>query len=284
VRSALSCAAALLLASLGAATPAHAQLCHELPRLELRPVSHARPGQANDPGAPVRSTAPRAGDGVQLAIGVRLEAATAAIERRPIDYQGSTVHAQASWRAWSARAQASWYRVRDSREVADGAGDVLVSATWLAYQGQRLQAGLTLPLGLPTGDADERLGMGHWMVMPGGFAAAQLAEAVSASVGVSYHRALGQHGGHNHGIGPYVNPMSAEELGFASRLSLRASAPLLLLAETAVAVPMEASTRMVLGVGFALRSQRMSVSVMAQSGALFAPFTARGVLDLAYAF
>jgi hypothetical protein len=120
--------------------------------------------------------------------------------------------------------------------------------------------------------------MGHWMVMPGLFVAT---DAATVSMGIAYNRALGAPEGHNHGIGPYVNPMSAEEVGLAG---VRASAALQPIGETAISIPFEASSRMIVGAGFSRRRQNASISVIAQGGALYAPFTARGVADLSYAF
>jgi Putative MetA-pathway of phenol degradation len=296
VRRALT---ALALCGLGfSARTAHAQLCHDLPDLE----AHHHAGKARAAGEPGVDGSPSSagehathgadGDGhgdhgdhgLGVALGLRLEAATAAIERRPIDYQGTTLRVDLHLRRFHLRAQGSWYRLRNSIEHTTGPGDLMLAAMWTAYQGERLHAGLALPVGLPTGDDEERLGMGHVMIMPGVFVALKATPAITISAGLAYNRALESGEGHNHGIGPYVNPMTKEELGGAARISVRTAPRLQLVGETAIAAPLDGKTRMIVGGGFALQHERMALSVLAQAGALYEPFTARGVADLAYAF
>jgi hypothetical protein len=285
----LSLRSAAGLALCGAAQPAQAQLCHDLPDLE----SHHHAGKAaasKKAGEPGTHDAHAAHDGqgglsgLGLAVGLRLEAATAAIERRPIDYQGTTLRVDLHLRRFHLRAQGSWYRLRDSIEHTNGPGDVMVAVMWTAVQSERLHAGLALPVGLPTGDDEERLGMGHVMIMPGVFAALRATPTITISAGLAYNRALESGEGHDHGIGPYVNPMTKEELGGAARISVRAAAMLQLVGETAIAAPLDGDMRMIVGGGFALQHERMSLSALAQAGVLYEPFTARGVVDLAYAF
>lgn len=282
------------------AKTARAQLCHDLPDLESH--HHAGKASASKPeeggaGEPAAHGADGDGghaghgghgghgdQGLGVALGLRLEAATAAIQRRPIDYQGTTLRVDLHLRRFHLRAQGSWYRLRDSIEHTTGPGDVMVAAMWTAYQGERLHAGVALPVGLPTGDDEERLGMGHVMIMPGVFAALRATPEITISAGIAYNRALESGEGHNHGIGPYVNPMTKEELGGAARISVRTSAMLQLVGETAIAAPLDGQARMIVGGGFALQRERMTISVLAQAGALYEPFTARGVADLAYAF
>lgn len=300
MRRALSCAVLAGCAALLGAGPAHAQLCHDLPELESHHHHAAKHSAAKAGGAPdgdnghdghgghggaaSESSESSGGHGLGLAIGLRMEAATAAIERRPIDYQGTSLRLDLHLDRFHFRAQGSWYRLRDSIESTNGPGDVLLAAMWTAHRSERLHAGVALPIGFPTGDDEERLGMGHVMIMPGVFAALQATEKITASMGVAYNRALGSSHGHDHGIGPYVNPMTREEIGFAARVAVRTAPRFQLVAETAIAAPLDGEARMIVGGGFALQRGRGSLSVLAQAGALYSPFTARGVADLSYAF
>jgi hypothetical protein len=291
-------ATAIAFVALAALAPgsARAQLCHDLPDLESHHAAHGK--QAGKRGASTAEAPSAAGSeheahgahaahgphGLGFAVGLRVEAATAAIQRRPIDYQGTSLRVDVHWRRFHLRAQGSWYRLRDSLEHTTGPGDVLVAGMWTAYQAARLHAGIALPVGLPTGDADARLGMGHVMIMPGVFAALKVTPAITASAGLAYNRALESGDGHNHGIGPYVNPMTKEELGFAGRVAMRAAPQLSLVGEAAMAVPIDGDPRLLFGGGFAFFRDRFSITALVQAGALTAPFTARGVADFAYAF
>lgn len=296
--AAAALAGALVLASAGTA---HAQLCHDLPDLESH--HHAAKGKAaatagQAPGSPAAAgtsdehaahqdhAAAHGEHSLGLAVGLRLEAATAAIQRRPIDYQGASLRLDLHLRRFHFRAQGSWYRLRNSIEHTTGPGDVLLAAMWTAVQSRRVHAGLALPIGLPTGDDEERLGMGHVMIMPGVFAAVKATPEITLSAGVAYNRALSSGHGHDHGIGPYVNPMTSEELGFAGRLSLRIAPALQLVAETAIAAPFaDHPVRALVGGGFVWQLDRSySLGMLAQAGTANEPFTARGVADLTYAF
>lgn len=255
---------------------AAAQLCHDLPDLE----SHHRPAPGKVKAA---STHAEHAHGLGLALGLRTEAATAALSRRPIDYQGASLRVDWHLGRFHLRAQSSWYRLRDSLEVSYGPGDVLLAAMWTAVERPRWRLGVAAPVGVPVGDHEENLGMGHWMIMPGAFFAAQPWREVSISTGVAYHRALGN-GGHAHGIGPYVNPMTASEVSLAGRVGLQVAPALQLLTEGALAVPLDGDARAILGGGVSWNLGVVSVTVVAQAGALHAPFTARGLADVAYAF
>lgn len=259
------------------AAPARAQLCHDLPDLEAHhhPTAH--------PAHPAPAAEQTAEHGLGLALGLRTEAATAAIDRRPVDYQGASLRVDLHRGRLHLRAQGSWYRLRDSLEITYGPGDLMLAGMWTAVQRSRWRAGLAIPVGVPLGDHEAHLGMGHWMIMPGLFAAAQPGGRVMASAGVAYNRALSS-GNHNHGIGPYVNPMTAEELSLAARLGVRVAPALQLLGESALAMPLDGDARATFGAGFVWQRGAMAVSVVTQAGALRAPFTARGVADLSYAF
>lgn len=257
---------------------AAAQLCHDLPDLEAH--HRTAPSKVHAHGA----TGATHDHGTGLALGLRTEAATAALSRRPIDYQGASLRVDWHLGRFHLRAQSSWYRLRDTLEVTYGPGDVLLAAMWTAVERPRWRLGVAAPVGVPLGDQEEHLGMGHWMIMPGAFFAAQPRSSVSISTGVAYHLALGN-GGHNHGIGPYVNPMTASEVSLAGRVGVRVAPALQLLAESALAVPLDdGELRAILGGGVTWQLGVVSLTVVAQAGALHAPFTARGVADVAYAF
>jgi hypothetical protein len=275
-RTALLAGALVALTSRG---EARAQQCHDLPNVD----SALAPGEPA-PEHAASSTAPA----LAIAAGVRLEAATAAIERRPIDYQGLTLKLELTRGSLQLRAQAPMYRLRNSIRETWGAGDAIVTASWTAIARPWGVAGVSLPIGLPTGDVDEHLGMGHVMVMPAVFAALRASDELTLLAGVYYGRGLPELGGggeHHHvGMGPYVSPMSAEELGASLRASQRVAPPMRLLVEAAAAQPFDDDARLSLGAGLAYQIDGVGITAMIQAGALQAPFTARGVIDLSYPF
>jgi len=123
------------------------------------------------------------------------------------------------------RAQLPAYRLKRNGETFTGPGDVLFAAEVAIFRdADRFGSGLGLAVSAPTGNADEDLGMGHFMLMPGAWAEFTRGPAF-VQAQVAYGRALGadhapagEHAGHpghaQHatGPGPIVNPMNASEI------------------------------------------------------------------------
>jgi hypothetical protein len=110
------------------------------------------------------------------------------------------------------------YRIARIGSHAYGPGDVALNVRGNVYRSddQSITLGPELAATLPTGSADDGLGMGHVMLMPGGFVVWQQA-AFTLITQLAYGRALGSASTHNHADGPapIVNPMNRSELSHA---------------------------------------------------------------------
>ena len=175
------------------------------------------------------------------------------------------------------------YRLaRDEMDPVVGLGDVVVQANARVLGGARWQAGAIAAVGLPTGDADDGLGMGHVMAMPGLWAAVTPGRAtllVSATVGKSL--GADEHAHHAGHAGPIVNPMNAFELGGTARASLAVAPSLSIHALGLVGVPLDDGvTRAAAGAGARWRRASWSVGTEVQLGVAGDPFTTRAIVSL----
>jgi hypothetical protein len=107
--------------------------------------------------------------------------------------------------------------VQGGAATAVGLGDVTVEASAELVTAADWRAGVSLGAGLPTGDDDDGLGMGHAMLMPGLWASAQpgpwrLAGSLSLGFSVESDDAGGHDHHHGHTV-PVVNPMNRREVG-----------------------------------------------------------------------
>ncbi|MEZ4365998.1 MAG: hypothetical protein R2939_06880 [Kofleriaceae bacterium] len=267
---------------LAAPAAAHAQLCHELPE----PGAHAAratdgaDGHHHDGARQPASAGPK----VYLALGVQALAATTTVDAQPASYQGLAVIGHLHWWRLHVQVDLPTYRLRDGDGAREGLGDVGV-APWLALvERPQVMAGVGVPIGLPTGSADDGLGMGHVMVMPGVYGAVRRG-ALDLTGLVTYHRKLGgtdhsHHGGHGRATGPIVEPMSAEEVGLAGRLGARLTPAVRAFADASVAVPTEGERRALAGVGLAWQVGRTRLEARVDRGVTGRPVGSRGVVGV----
>jgi hypothetical protein len=163
-----------------------------------------------------------------------------------------------------------------------GPGDVVVQGHARVVGGQRWQAGALAAIGLPTGDADDHLGMGHVMLMPGLWATATRGRA-SLLVSTMVGRGVGGDEHAEHGSGPVVSPMNRFELGGTVRASLAVAPSLAVHALGLVGVPLDDGvTRAAVGAGAKWRRGDWSLGADAQLGVAGDPFTTRAVLAIAH--
>ncbi|MET0387519.1 MAG: hypothetical protein ABW321_16230 [Polyangiales bacterium] len=138
------------------------------------------------------------------------------------EYQGLFLTATLSHPWFTAEVALPGYRMAETGRHAYGLGDVLVSARGNLYRStdQHWLAGPELAATLPSGRAEDGLGMGHVMLMPGGFVQWRHA-GFAVITQLAYGRALGSmdHAAHGDGPFPIVNPMNRSELTHAIGVS-----------------------------------------------------------------
>jgi hypothetical protein len=134
------------------------------------------------------------------------------------EYQGLFVTGTVSHPWFTAELTAPGYRIAQTGSHAYGIGDLALNVRGNVYRSddQSITLGPELAVTLPTGSSQDGLGMGHVMLMPGGFVAWQQG-AFTLVTQLAYGRALGSPGGHVHEQGPWpiVNPMNRSELTHA---------------------------------------------------------------------
>jgi hypothetical protein len=124
------------------------------------------------------------------------------------------------------RAQMPFYRLERNDETSTGPGDLIVGAeAALLRDEDRFAAGIGVAVSVPTGNASDDLGMGHFMLMPGlwgeltrdrTFVQAQVAygRALASRDDHAAHEHAGHHGSEQAvmGPGPIVSPMNFSEI------------------------------------------------------------------------
>jgi hypothetical protein len=255
---------ALALASL-ISRPASGQLCH--------PVAHEAAGHPDI-----------ADDDTRLEAAVAAEAQLLATA----DVQGMTTSLRGRWRRFGARVAIPVYRIaHDDGDVAIGLGDIAAEASARLVGGERWRAGAVAGVSVPTGDADDGLGMGHTMLMPGAWLTAERGP-LRVSAAASYGTRVGDAGDahhHHHAARAMVNPMNARELGSSLRAAYAATDDLEVHAVGLLAVPIgDGVTRAAAAAGARWRLGTWSIGAEAGAGITGKPFVSRGVLDLTRAF
>lgn len=178
------------------------------------------------------------------------------------------------------------YRVAgDGVDTAAGLGDALVQGHAEVVRGARWRAGVVAAVGLPTGRAEDGLGMGHAMAMPGVWGvvrAGQTTTVLSAIVGKSLGGG-GDHAHHMHGVS--VNPMNAFELGATARTALAVTRAIDVHAIALVASPIgDGVFRAAGGGGVSLLLRQWTLAGDAHVGLAGDPFGVRTTLSLAHTF
>jgi hypothetical protein len=153
-----------------------------------------------------------------------------------------------------------------------GAGDTTLAGriglATLHHQQATLDVSVQLALHIPTADAGQQLGMGHWMSSQGIETSVAMAP-VQAALRVAYgHAWQGEHGAHGHhhhrGAGPVVNPMNARELESALDVQLESPLPWLGLRATidhAAPLSADGEPRGVLGLGVLAKLQTLTSGI-----------------------
>jgi hypothetical protein len=203
------------------------------------------------------------------------------------EYQGLFVTGAVSHPWFTAELALSGYRIAQTGSHAYGPGDLLVNARGNVYRSddESITIGPELAVTFPTGNADDGLGMGHVMLMPGGFVSWQQG-GFTLITQLAYGRALGDassHAAHSAGPWPIVNPMNRSELthsvGFSASIhpNVRVTGRLL----GAVTLFNHAGTaREIFAPGLQLIAGAFDVALEQQLPLLGDPFTNRTLLSL----
>ena len=200
------------------------------------------------------------------------------------EYQGLLLSAAVSHPWFSAELLLPGYRIAKTGSHDYGLGDVGVDVRGHVYRASddSLIAGPELAATIPTGGDNQDLGMGHVMLMPGGFVLWQQS-AFSLIAQVSYGRALT--GGHSHHSGPMprVNPMNRSELAHAIGASARLHPNLRVTARLLGAINLfdhNGEAREVVAPGLQLVTGVLDASLELQLPVIGKPFASRTLLSV----
>lgn len=138
------------------------------------------------------------------------------------EYQGLFLTGTVSHPYFTAELALPGYRIAQTGSHAYGPGDLALNVRGNVYRSddESITVGPEVAVTLPTGSADDGLGMGHVMLMPGGFVTWQHG-GITLITQLAYGRALGGSSAHVHDDGPWpvVNPMNRSEFTHSVGLS-----------------------------------------------------------------
>jgi hypothetical protein len=203
------------------------------------------------------------------------------------DYQGLAATGRWSRGRFGASLGVTGYRIGKNGKAVTGLGDLMLHGHATVLQAGRLSAGAVAMVMAPTGDHDAGLGMGHVMLMPGGWihwAPGRLALAASAG----YARGLGGgniHAEHGGGAWPLVDPMTPSELtlGASGMVSLASALRAGVRADAAIPTGGE-DARLFGGVRAVWTHGSVETTAELQAGLAGAPFGVRGLVEAAVRF
>lgn len=203
------------------------------------------------------------------------------------NYQGAIVGAGWQFGRFGLAANLPIYRLRKNGLLVEGVGDVMAHAHVTAVTSSTAHAGFTMMVSAPTGDASKGLGMGHVMVMPGGWGAWRSTDFMIAGT-LMFHRALGggsAHAAHGGGMWPLVDPMTATEVAGSITGMYALARSLAIGVHADGAIPLEETDeRFTVGVRAVWVSGRTETSLGIDRGVVGQPFGLRGTLAAAVRF
>ncbi len=202
------------------------------------------------------------------------------------DYQGLAVTGRWSRGRFGAAVGLTGYRLEKNGRAVAGIGDLMLHGRATLLRAGSLTAGAVAMVMAPTGDHHAGLGMGHLMLMPGGWiqwAPGRLALAASAG----YARGLGDgniHAEHG-GVWPLVDPMNASELSLGASGMVALASSLRAGVRADGAVPLgDGDARLAAGVRAVWTRGRVETTAELQGGLAGAPFGVRGLVEAAVRF
>jgi hypothetical protein len=203
------------------------------------------------------------------------------------DYQGLAATGRWSRGRFGAAIGIAGYRLQKNGKIVTGLGDLMLHGRAELLRAGPITAGAIAMVMAPTGDHSAGLGMGHVMLMPGGFiqwAPGRIAIAASAG----YARGLGDgniHAEHGGGSWPLVDPMTTSELTFGASGMVTLAPSLRAGIRTDGAVPIgDGDARLAGGVRAVWSRGRLETTAELQGGFVGAPFDVRGLVEAAVHF
>lgn len=203
------------------------------------------------------------------------------------DYQGLVATGRWSRGRFGAAIGLTGYRLQKNGKTVTGLGDLMLHGHATLLRAGRITAGAVAMVMAPTGDHDAGLGMGHVMLMPGGWiqwAPGRL--ALSASAG--YARGLGGagvHAEHGGGAWPLVDPMTTSELTLGASGMVTVASALRAGVRADGAIPTGGGdARLAAGVRVVWTRGRVETTAELQAGLAGDPFGVRGLVEAAVRF
>lgn len=209
------------------------------------------------------------------------------------DYQGVIPTLGWHYEWLTAELALPWYRLETDGQENVGLGDLAADVRVALYRAPSgiVALGPELAASFPTGDADEGLGMGHVMLMPGVWGRFEL-DQLSIIAQLAWGRALAesgahaQHSGHHeHGVAttpapapsPRVNPMNMSEFEHALGIRYAVHPNVAFTARWLGAIPLEDGgfERQTVGPGLQLSAGALDASIEAQVPVVGDPFDVR---------
>lgn len=220
-------------------------------------------------------------------LGVRFEHAQYSTETYAGNYSGAMLAAALLRPSWDVSLDVPVYHLLKNGLDVAGPGDPYLGGRLqvLASRAETVALGLGLGLSLPLGDAEQDLGMGHFMLHPGLWLRTSQGDLRSEWT-VGYGRVLGGPVD-GHGTGPLVSPMNASELSVGGALSLRSWRVLELRAAGMLAAPLPATSgeaRATLGLSAGLLLGKVAVTSGFSLPVLGDPYDAKLDVAVSYAF
>lgn len=221
------------------------------------------------------------GAGTHVAVSLGLVVASYEAKLFRGDYQGMSAGASISRGRFGLTASLPVYRLTENGKVVEGLGDLGLHAHATLLSRGRLGAGLMFMAGVPTGDSEHGLGMGHVMLMPEGWLT-WTASSVALNASLGYGHALGGAAAHAHHGGamwPLVDPMNASEVTYSGGATMRLARVLAAGVRAFGAAPVgTGETRLAGGLRAVWSAGRIETSFEIQKGILGDPFVLRGML------
>lgn len=202
------------------------------------------------------------------------------------EYQGLFLTGTVSHPWFTAELAMPGYRIAQTGSHAYGPGDLAFNARGNVYRSadESITIGPEVAVTFPTGSADDGLGMGHVMLMPGGFVSWQHA-GFTLITQLSYGRALGsasEHAQHG-GAWPIVNPMNRSELAHSVGFSALVHANLRVTGRLIGAVTLgnhSGSAREIVAPGLQLVMGAFDFALEQQLPVVGAPFVSRTLMSV----